>query len=284
MPYHNSPLVSIVIPVYNGANFLAEAIDSALAQTYPNIEIIVVNDGSNDNGETEKIALSYSDKIKYFSQENGGVAAALNTAIAKMSGEYFSWLSHDDLYFPNKVQAQVDALMKMERRDVVLYSDLGIFYSTPDTLRICRLPGVDPDDFRYTLTVSIPVNGCSLLIPKQAFFDCGIFDTKLRYTQDYDLWFRMAEKYKFIHIPKILVKSRSHPGQDTVKLKDAALVECNKMVIGFAQQLTPQEIMRNTGSGVAAGYAVIVFKNKARGNHAGRAGNRKNGAAIRDQF
>ena len=75
------PLISIVIPVYNGSNFLREAIDSALAQTYKNIEIIVVNDGSADDGETERIALSYGDKIRYFKKENGGVSSALNYGI-----------------------------------------------------------------------------------------------------------------------------------------------------------------------------------------------------------
>ena len=65
-----NPLVTVVIPVYNGANYLNESIASALEQTYKNIEIIVVNDGSSDNGETEKIALSYGDKIKYFSKPN----------------------------------------------------------------------------------------------------------------------------------------------------------------------------------------------------------------------
>ena len=68
------PLVSIVIPVYNGANYMREAIDSALAQTYDNCEILVVNDGSRDDGETERIALSYGDEIRYFAKENGGVA------------------------------------------------------------------------------------------------------------------------------------------------------------------------------------------------------------------
>ena len=84
------PKISIVIPAYNASNYLAEAIDSALAQTYPNVEIIVVNDGSKDDGATERIALSYGDKIRYFSKENGGSSSALNTGIANMTGEWFS--------------------------------------------------------------------------------------------------------------------------------------------------------------------------------------------------
>ena len=88
-----NPKVSIIIPVYNGSNYLKEAIDSALNQTYANVEVIVVNDGSNDNGKTEALAKSYGDRIKYCYKENGGVASALNYGIKTMHGQYFSWLS-----------------------------------------------------------------------------------------------------------------------------------------------------------------------------------------------
>src|SRR5258708_2119463 len=97
------PLVSIVIPVFNGADFLREAIDSALAQTYPRKEIIVVNDGSTDGGATESITKAFGGKIRYFFKPNGHVASALNYGIANMAGDYFSWLSHDDMYYPNKI-------------------------------------------------------------------------------------------------------------------------------------------------------------------------------------
>ena len=80
----SKPLVSIVIPVYNGSNYMREAIDSALAQTYENVEIIVVNDGSTDDGETDRIARSYGDKIRYFAKDNGGVSSALNKGIKEM--------------------------------------------------------------------------------------------------------------------------------------------------------------------------------------------------------
>ena len=72
------PRVSIVIPAYNGSDYMKEAIDSALAQTYPDVEVLVVNDGSDDDGRTEAIALSYGDRIRYFRKGNGGVASALN--------------------------------------------------------------------------------------------------------------------------------------------------------------------------------------------------------------
>lgn len=85
----NRPLVSIVIPVYNGGDYLKEAIDSALAQTYNNIEILIINDGSDDGGITENIALSYGERVRYFCKKNGGVATALNLGIRNMRGGVF---------------------------------------------------------------------------------------------------------------------------------------------------------------------------------------------------
>ena len=97
-----SKKVTIMIPVYNGSNYLKEAIESALAQTYKNKEVVVVNDGSTDDGKTAAIAKSFGNKIKYYEKENGGVSTALNLGIKKATGDYICWLSHDDLYYQNK--------------------------------------------------------------------------------------------------------------------------------------------------------------------------------------
>ena len=102
------PKVTIVIPVYNGANYLGNAINCALAQTYQNVEVLVINDGSTDNGETERIARSYGDRIRYFYKPNGGVSSALNLGIQNMTGDYFSWLSHDDAYTSDKIADAVN--------------------------------------------------------------------------------------------------------------------------------------------------------------------------------
>lgn len=123
----NKPLVSIVIPVYNGADYMREAIDSALGQTYPNCEVLVINDGSNDDGRTEAVALSYGGRIRYYRKENGGVASAFNLGIQQMRGDYFSWLSHDDYYLPDKVQHQIDALQGLEA-DTFLYGGYRLLF------------------------------------------------------------------------------------------------------------------------------------------------------------
>lgn len=220
-----TPLVSIIIPVYNGEKYLSEAIDSALGQTYKNIEIIVVNDGSVDN--SEEIIKSYKDtQIRYFKKENGGVSTALNLGIKKAKGEYISWLSHDDVYYPNKIERQVEELEKIDdknRNKTILMSNFAVINKSSRIVsethfeKNFRLDsGFDPI---YPVLLGI-VNGCTLLIPKKCFIENNYFDESLRLTQDYDLWFKFFSKYGVIFMNDVLVKMRVHKGQGTWKIKD----------------------------------------------------------------
>jgi len=259
------PKVSIVIPVYNGADFLSQAIDSALTQTYPNIEILVVNDGSDDDGATEQIALSYGDKIRYFAKKNGGVASALNVAINKMTGDYLSWLSHDDQYYPDKVDSQIKALSGASQQRTIVYGDYGVFSEDPKVVKVISLPGVRPDDFRYFITVNNSVHGCTLLIPRAAFEECGIFNEGLRTTQDYDLWFRMAREFSFVHIRHLLVKARQHAGQGILKMQDIALLECEQLLTGFVDRLSQNEMITATNKSISLSYAEVSISMAQRG-------------------
>jgi glycosyltransferase involved in cell wall biosynthesis len=243
----NNPKVSIVIPVYNGSNYLKEAIDSALAQTYKNIEIIVVNDGSTDNGATEKIAKSYGKKIRYYSKENGGVATALNLGIEKMKGEYFSWLSHDDLYYPDKVEKQIRFLNDNKLKHIVLYSNYEVIDKNSRHLAF-----IEHDHYMLTIKPEYAllrgcVNGITLLIPKDAFEGENPFDPDLRCTQDYELWRRIIRKYEFVHMDEILSKTREHAGQDSVN-HPRILVEGNPLWIGMMEDLSVQTKKRLEGS------------------------------------
>ncbi len=226
---HN-PRVSIVIPVYNGSDFLGEAVDSALAQTYPDVEVIVVDDGSDDGGKTAAVAASYGGRIRRVSKDNGGVASALNAGIRAMTGDYFSWLSHDDVYRPRKIEIQV-ARMKAEGRDVVLYGDYELIDAGSNFLGTTRVGWMREPLFRMALVVDIPVNGCTVLVPRACFDAVGTFDETLRISQDYDLWFRMAGRYEFVHVPEVLIRSRQHPGQGTNVLRDVCLAEGNATFI-----------------------------------------------------
>lgn len=185
-----APKVSIIIPVYNGANYMREAIDSALAQTYGNTEVIVVNDGSRDDGATRDTALSYGDRIRYIEKENGGVSSALNCGIRAMTGDYFSWLSHDDRYEPEKIARQVAHLAACEDRDMLI-AMCGGFYLDKDSKRLRDMDFHFPigvihtgmEVLDYLLTHGV-LDMCCLLIPKETFEDCAYFHEDLRYNQD----------------------------------------------------------------------------------------------------
>lgn len=241
-----NPLVSIVIPVYNGANFMAQAIDSALAQTYKNVEIIVVNDGSKDEGATEKIALSYGEKIKYVFKPNGGIASALNAGIANMAGEWFSWLSHDDMYTPDKIEKQIARLNDEIEQSQIDVSKAIVFgnaqFIDKDSKPIKRVKQYFKKtqkiqqthysglDMLQRMFLGHSISGCTLLINRDFFNTVGVFNTELGYLQDIDMWYRiMLTDCHFYYMKEKSVLSRVHSAQTTVtgkamRKKDAVIV------------------------------------------------------------
>ena len=258
------PLVSIVIPVYNGSNYLAQAIESALAQTYPHCEILVVNDGSNDGGQSERIAQGYGTRVRYLAKANGGVASALNLGLIEMHGTLFSWLSHDDLYDPRKIESQCALIQASSRDDVIVYSDYSIF-ADDGWGRDIRLQETAPKGFRYRLARLSNINGCTLLIPAQVLRDAGGFNESLRHTQDYDLWFRLARSHPFVHVPLVLVASRFHPQQGIFTDTDSARRECQALHASFAQELREEEIPVSPERGLGQLFTELAHSFWARG-------------------
>jgi len=218
-----SPLVSIVIPLYNGSNYVEEAIQSALAQTYQNVEIIVVNDGSTDEGAGKAICERYAHCITYYEKENGGCASALNYGIRRAKGSLISWLSHDDLYAPEKLEKQV-AMYEKHGLDVsnTIISSVGMLIDAE------RNPIMHPGRkstglysaeraFSYILNRACP-NGCGLLIPKQCFERYGFFEEDLRYVLDWYLWLKFACLGAVFYFDDTkLVYNRLHSMQVTVQ-------------------------------------------------------------------
>ena len=210
--------VSIIIPVYNGEKYIKESIESALNQTYTNIEIIVVNDGSKDN--TDEICKSYGNKIKYIKKENGGVATALNTGIKEAKGQYVAWLSHDDLYKENRIEKGMEVLSKLKDKNTIIFSNFELidsngkkfsktnFLNDISREKLCQ--GFYP-------VVCASVNGCTTLINKNCFKKVGLFDETLRTSQDYDMWLKLFKIYPSYCLNDSLVQYRIHAGQDTNK-------------------------------------------------------------------
>jgi glycosyltransferase involved in cell wall biosynthesis len=242
------PLVSIIVPVYNGSNYMKEAIESALKQTYDNLEIIVVNDGSNDNGQTEAIAKSYEDKIHYYSKPNGGTASALNLGIKHMKGEYFSWLSHDDQYYPDKITRQVDELAKLDDKNTIMMTDLdGIneryekIYQTDYNRHIKEYPSranvyLDPIIYNQT-------HGCTLLIPKACFDKVGLFNEKIVVAEDFEFFYRAFSCFPHKLIPEVLVTARDSSNRKGRTIKKTANEEYSRLFIHIIEDFCEADFL-----------------------------------------
>jgi glycosyltransferase involved in cell wall biosynthesis len=211
----SNPLVSVIIPAYNAANFLGETLDSVLAQTYKNLEIIVVDDGSTDT--TPNLLESYGDRIKVLHQTNAGQATARNTGARAAQGELLSFLDNDDLWDADKVTCQV-ALLRRFPDALAVYcdhrtiDDQGYTLSSSGALTHPRPSG---NILRALLLGPCIITPGLVLLLRHAFDICGGFDETplLRGHEDYALWLRLATQGAFIYSPETLVSYRRHNQQ-----------------------------------------------------------------------
>ena len=199
-------LVSVIMPVYNASLYLQEAIDSILNQSYKNIELIIINDGSNDGGKCEKIVHSYGARIQYYKKKNGGVASALNVGIEKAKGVFVARMDADDIAEPLRIEKQVDFLT--EHQDIMLVGTQGVAIDKNGVkLRYSHMP-LDNDDIKATLLFK------NCIWHPTVMFRRLIFDDGLRYEQvaaeDYDLWTRIAADYQLANLPDRLLRYREH--------------------------------------------------------------------------
>lgn len=240
------PRVSIIIPVFNGTDYLAAAIDSALAQDYPDTEVLVVNDGSSDDGATDRLARSYGTRIRYLTKPNGGVASALNAGLQAMTGEVFCWLSHDDIHLPHKTRRQVAEWERLGRPRAVLFTAYRLIDQAG---KVIGQTGYDAALLaakpRYALLRGC-LNGCTMFIPRSIFDEVGGFDETLPTTQDYDLWNRMMGRVEFIYMPEFLIESRQHPAQGSRRMDHRE--EARALWLRMAAAVPVDEQVRLEGS------------------------------------
>ena len=204
------PLVSVIIPVYNGARFLRAALESVFAQTYRPIEVIVVDDGSSD--ESGVIAESFPE-VNYIRQENQGVAAARNKGIETARGEFFAFLDQDDLWTPEKLQVQVEHLLNNP--------ELGY---TLTQQQYFLEPGVTlPVWFRKELLTSVHTGWVlgTVVVRRTAFEQVGNFATGYSAANDSDWFFRAkAAEVPMAVLPDLLLRKRIHETNDSGRAKE----------------------------------------------------------------
>ena len=207
--------VSIIIPFYN-CSYVDQAIESALNQGYPKIEVIVVNDGSTKF--TEKIT-PYLSRIRYFEKENGGTASALNLGIKNATGEYFAWLSSDDLFNEDKVSKQL-TFMK-ENNSYLSYTNYSLIDASNAVLhKAAAVHFPYKIDFLKNLRKGCNINGCTVMMKMDLFSKLGLFDENLKFTQDYDFWLRAVQHYELYYLNESLVQYRVHSEMGSKKFND----------------------------------------------------------------
>jgi glycosyltransferase involved in cell wall biosynthesis len=217
------PKVSIVIPFYADP-YVPHAIESALGQTYPNIEVVIVNDGSPTHTELLKPYLQHP-KVVYKWKANGGTASALNAGIRAASGDYIAWLSSDDRFYPWKLARQLAWMIP--RRALISFTDYDVIDENGQVTR--QSAGhhfATYQEFCRTFLTGNPINGCTVLAHRKLLMDAGLFNERLPYTHDYDLWFRIVlAGVDFHYVPENLTQYRVHSAMGTQRHLPAILQE-----------------------------------------------------------
>lgn len=188
-----NPTVSVIIPAYNAAEFMGETLDSVFAQTFTRFEVIVINDGSSDTEELERVLQRYPANLRYIKQDNQGAAAARNAGLRAATGEFVAFLDADDTWVPAFLEKQME-LLRSSKADLV-FADALLFGDSP--LEGRTFMQMDPPRGEVTvenlLAVKVTVLTSTVLARRAAILDVGLFDVSLRRGQDFDLWLRLAK-------------------------------------------------------------------------------------------
>ena len=187
------PLISIIIPAYNAAEFMGETLDSIFAQTFTRYEVIVINDGSSDTEKLEEVLERYPDNLLYIAQENQGAGEARNAGLRAANGEFVAFLDADDRWVPEFLEKQLD-LLKRSNADLVFADALLFGDSRLDGRTFMQLnPLTGEVTAENLLAVKVTVLTSTVLARKTVIFEVGLFDVSLRRGQDFDLWLRLAK-------------------------------------------------------------------------------------------
>lgn len=245
------PKINVIVPTYNNAKYLREAIDSILNQSAAHYDILVVDDGSTD--ETRDIVSSYGNQVRYLYQENQGLAVARNTGIANTKGKYFTFLDGDDLWEPDNLEIKLDIMEQDDSigaafsdftlfNDTVIIAESGIqvqypiffrrghslesIFSKQQTFHMKN--GNELRLFRGNIFNSLLfgnfINACSILVRRESQEQVGFFRPELRTQQDYEYWLRFSQENDFCFVDRALVHYRRHSTQLTAHKNMARII------------------------------------------------------------
>lgn len=204
------PGVSVILAVHNGASYLRESLRSILAQDHPDFEVVAVNDGSTDASADilEEMAEAYP-RLRVLHRPKGGLGASLNAAAAAAHGELLARMDADDVSLPDRLTRQASHLAAYPKVAVC-----GTFIRTfgAPHQRTVRLP-IEDELIRAELFFSCPIMHPSVMLRREVLDALGGYNPGIRYGEDYDLWTRAMNRFRFANIPEVLLRYRRHPGQ-----------------------------------------------------------------------
>jgi glycosyltransferase involved in cell wall biosynthesis len=259
----STPLVSIVVPSYNHGRYLEEAIDSILAQDYPHVELIVIDDGSTDN--SREILTGYGKQFHWEFQENQGQVATLNRGWSMSKGDIIGYLSADDLLLPGSVSAAVDCL-RQHPEAVLSYSDFHLI--DPESAVVRRV--VAPECTYHDMVVKMLCPpGPGAFFRKTAFEKAGLWHTGYKQMLDFEYWLRLGLHGQFIHIPQTLAAYRVHQGSQSFAAASAIRPEEPITIINdyFKNPLVPSDVRASQREAVGTAYLYSAHVHFRVGNY-----------------
>jgi len=250
------PLISVIVPVYNGEKTIEKTIESILNQTFLDFELIIINDGCQDS--TLKVISTIQDpRLKVFSYLNGGVSASRNRGLAQATGEFISFIDADDLWTSNKLETQFRVLQENPQA-AVAYSWTDWIDESGKILGKGSYITQEGNVFAQMLLNDFVASGSNCLIRRQALIEVGGFDESLAHGEDWDLWLRLAARYEFIAIPspQILYRiSSSSASSDVWKMEAGSL-----KIIEKAYAIAPESLQHLKKQSLGNRYKYLTFK------------------------
>lgn len=242
-PLNDDPLVSVILPVYNGAEFVGAALESALSQTYRHVEIIVVDDGSTDGTRAILDLYTVRDaRVRVLGQANSGVARARNRGIAEAHGDFIALLDADDLWEPTKIRRQMQRMLEAGDRTGVVYSwwvwiDRGgaVLDRSPRWM-------IEGSVFEMLLQINFTGNASVPLFRRQCIREAGGYNEELAAAdaggcEDWELALRVTERYDAAVVPEILVGYRRRP--DSMSAACDTMWRSQRLVVQRMRELRP---------------------------------------------
>jgi glycosyltransferase involved in cell wall biosynthesis len=250
------PRISAIIPVYNGEKTIRETIESVLNQTFSDFEVIVIDDGSTDS--TLEIISSLKDsRIKVFTYPNSGQPESRNRGLSHASGEYISFLDADDLWTPDKLEAQYKALQDNPKA-AVAYSWTDSIDASGKFFRRGGYRTENGDVYTKLLLNDFIESGSNPLILKQALIEVGGCDKSLTNAHDWDMWLRLAARYHFVVVPKVQILYRV--SYNSMSFNVLGQERSSLQVIEQAYAQAPESVQHLKRISLANRYKYLTFK------------------------